>query len=207
MNLDNRKNLVCIGANDGKEIISLVNKYKNALFIEAIPNKIERLQENIFKTKDFDTNYIAINALVTSMPNQEYIFNIFDNRGASSSIYEPNTEKWPWPNIKIIEKINLISTTMENIFREYDWENIVYDVSLDVQGAELEVLKGFGEKNLGNIRQLVIEFSTEELYRGQVLFDELDSYLISKGFKSGSRLYSDNRKIHGDIIYRNICRS
>lgn len=194
---DLRKNLLFIGANDMQEINYYVNNYKNGLFIEAIDYTYERLKKNLSNTIIYNTNYIAINDLVSSKKNIEYIFNIFNNSEGSSSIYEPNIEKWEWPDVIIKEKKKLISNTIEDILKKNNWEEYIYDVVLDVQGAELEVLKGFGINNLKNIKTLTVEISSEKFYIGGVLFNELNDYLINNNFI----LYSNPISSHCDVIY------
>ena len=47
--------------------------------------------------------------------------------------------------LKKIQNITLISTTIEHLIKQSNWNNKKYDVILDVQGAELVVLNGFGK--------------------------------------------------------------
>jgi FkbM family methyltransferase len=191
-------NILFIGANDMNEIKSYVDKYQNGLFIEAIPSVFEQLEKNLnFINMKHNTNYKAINCLVSDEIDKEYVFHIFDNNGASSSIYEPNPSVWQWSYVKEISTLKLISTTVEVLLKEQNWENIKYDLVLDVQGAELVVLKGFGENNLKNIQKLTTEISTEQFYKGGVLFDDLNSFITSHGFK----LYSNPPNNHCDITY------
>ena len=115
----------------------------------------------------------------------------------SSSIYEPNSLVWKWPDVKKIDTMTLKSTTIKTILNEQNWENIQYDVVLDVQGAELDVLKGFGEDNFKNIQKLTIEVSTVEFYKNGVLFDDLNAFIISRGLK----LRAWPNKDHCDVVY------
>jgi len=182
------------------EINNYVHNYNNGLFIEAIPYTYDRLKSNLLATQIYNTNYIPINKLVTSKENKEYIFNIFNNNEASSSIYDPNLNNWQWNDVKIKEQIKLTSTTIENILKEQNWENIKYDLILDVQGAELEVLKGFNLINLKNINKIQVEISTTEFYKNGVLFDELNMFLINNGFK----IITMPNSTHCDVIYIHI---
>ena len=62
-------------------------------------------------------------------------------------------------------------------------ELIINDVNflvLDVQGFELEVLKGFGEK-IKSIDFLFTEINKNFVYKNNVLIDELDQYLKNIG--------------------------
>jgi FkbM family methyltransferase len=197
---DKRKNILFIGANDMCEIKDYVNKYNNGLFIEAIPYTYDRLKINLENTKNYNTNYIPINCLVTSEEGKEYNFKIFNNNEGSSSIFEPNPEFWKWSDVKVKDEIKITSTTVEKILKDYKWENLNYDLMLDVQGAELEVLKGFGENNLKNIQDITVEVSTKSFYKGGVLFDDLNKFLNANKFRLVSSLSSD----HCDVKFSKI---
>jgi FkbM family methyltransferase len=199
-NKDTRKNILFIGANDMCEIGNYIDKYNTGLFIEAVPSTYERLKYVLMFVDKFNTNYIPINKLVTSENNKEYVFNIFNNNEASSSIYAPNSNTWMWPHVNIVKKITLISTRIENILKEQKWENTIYDLVIDVQGAELEVLKGFSSQNLNNIRNVTIEISKEEFYIGGVLFDELNTFLVDNKFQ----LIHAPNEVHCDATYTRI---
>jgi FkbM family methyltransferase len=197
-----KANILFIGSNNMNEIfLNLVNKYQNGLFIEAIPAVFEQLKNNLsVANSNFKTNYKAINCLVTDEPDKEYSFNIFSNNGASSSIYEANPAVWKWPQVNKVDTIKLKSTTIELIIKEQGWENTEYDVILDVQGAELDVLRGFGENNLKNVKYLKTEISTKQFYKNGVLFADLNSFLTDKGFKLSAPPSSN----HCDVVYSRI---
>ena len=197
---DNRQNILFIGANHMREIENYAHLYNNGIFIEAIPDVYKELKYNLKNTNQtYNTNYIAINKLVTSKINEEHNFNIFSNEGASSSIYEPNMEewKWEWNKVKKTHKITLISTTIEHLIKENNWNKKKYDVVLDVQGAELVVLNGFGKDNINNISKITVEISTKEFYKGGVLFTDLHNFIVKNGFKILYPPLSD----HCDVIY------
>lgn len=87
----------------------------------------------------------------------------------------------------------------KNILKENLWDNKIYDVILDVQGAELEVLKGFSAKVLNNIRSLQIEVSTKSFYKGGVLFNEVNNFLINNKFILSKPPHTN----HCDVFYIN----
>ena len=204
--IDKRKNILFIGANDMNEIWkykAIINSYNNGLFIEAIPDVYLKLKENLKKASEmYNGNYIGINQLVTSEKDKEYTFNIFDNNGASSSIYEPTNLALKEWKVKISKKIKLVSNTINDILSKYNWNDIKYDLFIDVQGAELEVLKGFTELNFDNINLINIEASKKEYYKNAVLYPELNKFILSKKFK----LFTPEKNIknHGDILYKKI---
>jgi len=65
---------------------------------------------------------------------------------------------------------------------------------LDVQGYELEVLKGASE-TLKHINWIFLEFSKIELYKEQPLLEDLDVFL-----KEYKRIFNSQGK-HGNAIY------
>ena len=195
---DERRNLLFIGANNMCEISHYTHLYKNGIFIEALPNVYQELKYNLKNANErYNTNYIAINKLVTSKINENHNFNVFSNNGASSSIFEPNSKEWKWNNVKKINNITLVSTTVEHLIKQYNWTKKKYDVVLDVQGAELVVLNGFGKDNLKNICKIKVEISTKEFYKGGVLFTDLNNFFVKNGFKIVSSPESD----HCDVTY------
>ena len=77
-------------------------------------------------------------------------------------------------------------------------------LTLDVQGFELEVLKGFGEE-LKNVNFIFTEINTKYLYQNNALVSEIDKYLSKYNF---IRIYTnvDCFNYFGDAFYvkRNI---
>jgi predicted O-methyltransferase YrrM len=53
---------------------------------------------------------------------------------------------------------------------------------IDVQGAELQVLKGLGD-GLAKVSAVFVEAATKEIYRGQALKDEIVAFLTEHGFR------------------------
>jgi FkbM family methyltransferase len=189
------KKLLFIGASEMGEINNYVSDYEKGIFIEALPNVFPYLAHNIeLANKKFNRQYIPMNALCTSESGKQYTFNVFSNFGQSSSIYQPNNETWYWDHVNKTGEIELVSQRVEDIV-DISSE---FDCVIDVQGAELEVLKGFGEKNFALMNHLKIEVSKTPYYKGGVLFDELNLFLNEKGFElePGQEIPD-----HGDVFY------
>jgi hypothetical protein len=102
----------------------------------------------------------------------------------SSSLYPPDTE--------LLDRRDglgamaprgtepLATTTLAAWAREAGVEAV--DVlKLDVQGAELDILRGAGAL-LDGVRALDLEVEFAPLYRGQPLFADVDAYLRERGF-------------------------
>ena len=159
-------------------------KYDKVIGIEAIPDawRVAQYRADMWN-KHFGTNYQALNYLVMNEDDKEYTFNISNNSGHSSSVYPFKEHKEVWKDIKTLATIKLKSKKMSTIIKENNIPLLEYEVLIvDVQGAELEVLKSF-DGNIKHFKMIEVEISTRELYEGQVLYQELNQYLESMGFK------------------------
>jgi FkbM family methyltransferase len=56
-------------------------------------------------------------------------------------------------------------------------------LKIDVQGGELDVLKGIDDADFVRIDRIYIELSFVELYQGQPLFDEVYQFLAGHGYR------------------------
>jgi FkbM family methyltransferase len=200
-------NILFIGSNDMNELENQINNntfnYTNGLFIEALPNIYQQLVENLeLINKKYNKKFSPINALLTNEENKKYIFNVFSNNGGSSSIFEPNKELWDatrsWKKNKVVNKIELLSTTINNILKKYNWKEKIYDLVIDVQGAELLVLKGFEKIDFSNIQTIKIEISNKPFYKDGVLFPELKTFLDENGFKFSNYIPGRRGIVHSD---------
>ncbi len=102
----------------------------------------------------------------------------------ASSIYEPNrqfTDLFPEPERNdIIGKVKLACETVDQVAQQL---NASFDViKLDIQGAELDVLRG-SKNSLDHALAIDIEVEFSELYRDQPLFDQIYAELRNYGLE------------------------
>ena len=77
-------------------------------------------------------------------------------------------------------------------------------MKLDVQGFELEVLKG-AIRALENCRWVLCEVSFTELYVGQCLFSDVAAFLATQGFEVhalGERTASGHPLLQADVLFK-----
>lgn len=117
----------------------------------------------------------------------------------SSSIYEFGSELG-FENLRMTKTIDLPMVRLDSILSDAESENFPYWV-LDVQGNELNVLKGSGSL-LDQCHSIYTEVSTREVYKGGVLFQELKNYLNDKGFIP---LWDPLDASHENVIFTRIC--
>jgi hypothetical protein len=82
----------------------------------------------------------------------------------------------------------------------------MYDfMNIDIQGAELLMLKGASEI-LPHIKCIYIEVNNKELYRGCAMINEIDDYLETRNFLRVKTKWYGNTG-WGDAIYIKTCKS
>ncbi len=138
---------------------------------------------------------------------RDVTFNITNN-GQSSSILELGTHATMYPHIQVIEKRQQKTTTIQKLqsTHKIDFTNLNF-WNFDIQGAELSALKGSGDL-LNYADALYLEVNTNEVYKGCAILDELDDFLMKKGFvRFLLKIYENGRPGGdgwGDALYVRI---
>ena len=118
------------------------------------------------------------------------------NEGASASLLKPSGHLKYHPEIifEDTENIKICS------YDKFDLENVNY-LNIDIQGYELEALKG-SENSLKNyIDYICIEISREEMYEGAILKNQLDDYLKNFEFIRVNTRWASSKIPWGDAFY------
>ena len=96
--------------------------------------------------------------------------------GASSSLLKPKVHLEEHPEVTFPEKQMVEVHTLDDYYdSQYNFLNI------DVQGYELEVLKG-ATKTLQNIDAMIVEVNRDEVYEGCPLIEDINEFLVPNGF-------------------------
>lgn len=178
--LKNCSGLIHIGANSGQER----NHYKKlgvkrVIWIEADPQVYKILLKNI---KNYKNNN-AYNYLVSQENKSNVQFNIANNNSNSSSVLKLKQAKRLYPGLNYTKKIFLNSKNLQTIIRKKKINLSNFNcLVLDVQGAELSVLKGAGNK-ISKFRYIKLEASEFEMYKQNCFYHEISEYLSLFGFK------------------------
>ena len=122
-------------------------------------------------------------------------FHIANNDGASSSIFEFGKELG-FHKLSMSRSEKLVMNRLDSIFSQSDLEPFAHWV-LDVQGAEILVLKGSGLL-LNQCKSLYIEVSTREVYKDGASWEELSQFLRSRGLIP---LWNPRTKSHENLIF------
>lgn len=150
--------------------------FTDYIFIEANSLLIDKLKENV------DPGCHIFNELITDVDGKEHDFNI-SNHVQASSILKFNKHKEYYPNLSdVVETIAMKGITMDSLIKRESIDmNLFNFLMIDVQGAEMFVLRGF-EKNLQYIKYIYTELNYDVMYEGCCLEKDLTAYLKEHGF-------------------------
>ena len=185
--LYNCKGIIHIGAHRGSERYIYDWLGKKVIWVEANPNIFDELQINISEFK----YQIAFNYTLHSTLGKKIDFYLSSNDGASSSIYDFSEDyknkkihfENKVRNIYMKKKIRSITNTLDNVIKEKKIEINDFDhLVIDVQGAELDVLKG-STNFLKVCKSIYIEVSTENFYQYGSKWNDIKEFLNQNNFK------------------------
>lgn len=184
--------IIQIGAHHGNEYGVLKNISPNILMFEPQKNVYEILCKNI----NNDPNVIIENFALGSKTGRLTMYTEKANAGQSSSLLEPGLHKTQYPHIEFIDTEEVDVTTLNEYFKN---KNFNYNlITLDVQGFELEVLKGSSEI-LSKVDYILCEVNRAELYKKCPMVEDIDNFLFLYGFKR--EITSWDGYTWGDALY------
>ena len=187
------KGVLHIGGHFGEEAGDYNALEKPVLWVEGVPEYFKVLVENINKfPRQRALNYFLSDSYEISVP-----FYVTNNEGSSSSLLKLN-EKNPFKGLEISDVLRVETFCLNEIVSLKDIANYDHWI-IDVQGAEMNVLKGASEY-LKFAKTLVVECSTYELYSTQAHFHQIADFLHGFGF---IYLYPIPEDSHGDVIFVN----
>jgi len=148
------------------------------LWFDANPKLVEQAKERLF----YISTQEIYNELLSDADGNIVEFYITNNN-ASSSMLKLKEHKKYYPHIVVSEVIKLATKKMSTFIKENNIDTTKYNfINVDVQGAELKVIKGF-EEYLDTIDFIYTEVNTEELYEDCAMMNEIDNFLEFHNFK------------------------
>ena len=161
-----------IGAHGGGEYE--VYKHFNInpiIFVEPQPNIFEQLKNNV------GDGASCLNLALGNMEGEVEMFTNDNDQNGASSILEPKLHLEQYPNIQFDKKIKVKISKVDSLdIPKCNFMNI------DVQGYELEVLKG-AKEYLNQVDYILAEVNKDELYKDCALVDDIDEFLQSYEFE------------------------
>ena len=160
--------LIHIGAHYGQEyeIYQKLN-IVNLVFFEPLTKNFEILKSHVGEN---------VKLFHKALGNENKIIKMYvesGNNGMSSSVLQPKKHLEQYPEI-IFEREEIVEMVrLDDILEDKQNYNFL---TIDVQGYELEVLKGSRE-TLKNINYILTEVNRDELYENCARVEQLDEFL------------------------------
>ena len=186
----NINGIIHIGAHYGEEIADYISEgIQNIILFEPLSDNFDILHEN---SQNLNANIEAYQVALGSEPREATMY-VSDNEKQSSSILKPKVHLSHHPDVKFPSK----EEVEVHLLDEYDCHNYNF-LNMDVQGYELEVLKG-GSETLKNIDYVYCEVNRDEVYENNAYIEELDEYLGNYNMGRVETVWSGG--IWGDALY------
>lgn len=172
------RDVVHVGGHRGEELVEYESERwgeASVIWVEALPSQAAYLRELVSNR----SNHVVVEALVWDQSGVELDFFEASNTQASSAL-KFGSHKEHYPDIHETRVVKMVSQTLEELLEDQPLGGIGL-LNLDVQGAELRVLRGLGNK-IRDVRAIYTEVNVEEVYQDCAVLDELDSWLQVEGF-------------------------
>jgi FkbM family methyltransferase len=164
-----------VGAHFGEELVDYIEAgwgRKKRIWVEAQSNLAENLRKKISGDLDF-----VLEACVWSTSGEEKVFNNATN-SQSSSLLEFAEHSVDYPEITKMSETRMITVRLDDLLSKDEKIDLV---NLDIQGAELEAIKGLG-KLADDVKWIYTEVNWKYMYADCPLIDDLDLELAKIGF-------------------------
>ena len=211
--------VVHVGAHEGGETLTYVdNGITDVILIEANPLRFEHLKESIATGRhctwcspltyqylssqqaDILKNYKVYNYAITDIEDGTVALNLSNYDGGSDSIFKIN--EWgtnsSWAPYEHIDEVQVPTTTLDKLIVDKSKYNFI---NIDVEGAELLVLKGAVEL-LTYVDAIMLETQTRLRFDGSCTQDELVAFLKLHNFVMDQ--YNDTGNQWGDALFLKV---
>ena len=186
----NIKGIIHIGAQFGQEIPDYIDcGIQDMVMFEPLEENFKVLAE---KAKGLNANIVGHQVALGPEPGKTKMY-VSDHNRISSSILKPKVHLTHHPNVKFPETEEVEVNCLDN----YDCFNYNF-INMDVQGYELEVLKG-GKKTLEKVDYVYCEVNRDEVYENNAFVEELDEFLSD--YNMERVMTSWEGQIWGDALY------
>jgi FkbM family methyltransferase len=184
------KGIIHVGAHYGEEISEYIeNGIQDIVLFEPLSECFDVLAQ---KVMTLNANIEGHQVALGSAPGTATMY-LSDNEKQSSSILKPKVHLTHHPHVKFDGTEEVEVDLLDNFdTKDYNFLN------MDVQGYELEVLKGATE-TLKRVDYVYCEVNRDEVYEGNAYVEELDEFLSSYGMERVETSWEG--QIWGDALY------
>lgn len=166
----NINGIIHIGAHQGWEVKEYIeNGFQDIILFEPLSENFRILEENF---KDINANIAAYQVALGNEEKNTTMY-LSDNGLLSSSVLKPKVHLQLHPTVGFPTTEEVEMKRLDSFSEETQKFNFI---NMDVQGYELEVLKG-GAETLKHIDYVYCEVNRDELYEGNAFIEDLDEFL------------------------------
>lgn len=189
-----------VGANRGQFSLVACNRFPRAtiLCFEPLPTAHAKLRR-LWRGQSRVTLY---NVALGSHSSEQAI-HVSRSDDSSSMLAITARQSHEFPGTEEVARLTVPTRRLDDLLTP-DLLKRPCLLKIDVQGFELEVLRGVGAL-LDDVDEILVECSFTELYTGQPLADEVTCYLLTHGFRLGgvfSPVYGDRRRcLQADLLF------
>lgn len=186
----NIRGIIHIGAHYGEEVPEYIkNGISEVHLFEPLSESYKILVNNL---QDLKINWATYNTALGSKNERVTMF-VSDNERQSSSILSPKDHLTHHPNVRFPTTEEILVTTLDS----QKIKNCNF-INMDVQGYELEVLRG-ATKTLEHVDYVYCEVNRAEVYENNAFVEEIDEFLSQYNM---IRVETDwAGEIWGDALY------
>lgn len=180
------KGICHAGSHSGREVSEYMEAgVETVVWIEANYKVMNRLIKN---TAPYGKNQVWYCQCLWDQDDVVKVFNISNNEESSSVLEFGEGHKKNNPQIQYTDRMVLLTKRMDSIVRsqtDFNWNDINMVVT-DCQGADLEVLMGFGDLlSASNVKLIKSEVELNEQYKNGSSHEKINEYLSKFGFSFG----------------------
>lgn len=169
----NIKGIIHIGGNHGEEVSEYISSgIQDIVIFEPLEESFNIMENNL---KHLNANIIAHQVALGSENKTAKMY--VSSNFCSSSILKPKKHVTQYTNITFKEGDDVEVRVLD----DYNYTDYNF-INMDVQGYELEVLKG-SKKTLEHIDYVYCEVNRDELYENNAYIEEIDQFLSQYNFE------------------------
>ena len=193
------KTIFEIGSRDAKDAIELSDLFHCHVFaFECNPVAIEICKSHI----EFNPNITLVTSGVWDTTGERVFYPVINQNIGASSFFEFNPNARNYATIVkdslVQEEIIVPTVRLDEFLKDQGLENIDL-LCIDAQGAAYQVLSSLGDQ-INKVKYIIVELETHPIYLGEILYEEVDQFLIDSGFIRGSESLDPNG-LFGDVLY------
>ena len=182
--------VIHVGGHYGEELQDYIDEgIQDIVLFEPLNENFDILKE---KAENLNANIVGHQVALGPEKGTATMY-VSDNEKQSSSVLKPKVHLTHHPHVKFP------STEEVEVHLLDDYNSKDYNfINMDVQGYELEVLKG-GTKTLEHVDYVYCEVNRDEVYENNAYVEEIDEFLANYGMERLETNWEGD--IWGDALY------